>query len=534
MKANKDTINNTAEIAEITNQFISNPLLWGMWYTPHHFRFKSAPYHLQILKAAQVHQFLVIAAPRGSSKSTLLEFLTPLHKIIFRKKRFIVVISNTYKKASTALDNMKKEIKDQPRIKQDYNILITRDAEGDSIFRWGDGFETRVLCKGADQIGSLRGEKFGAYRPDLIILDDVEDDEMVRNSERRIELQELFDQVLMFLGDSMTQIIVIGTILHDDSLLAKLVNKDNYKQFKKLFYQGRTTDKKGNPCSLWEQKWTLGDLKALEQADPVAFAKEIQNDPVSGLMEKFKKEDLRYWTIDNQIAILFGREGEVVSKFALSDCKAGIACDLAWAEKRESDFTAIIPGFLTPNCDLLVDDYICEKGMKPDAIEEILFSMEQRLRAITGSAVPIGFEKAQLEKVIKWLLGQAMRKRNHYLLLKDLMWDADKITRIVTRLQPRYAQHAIYHKRGMGELEHQLLRIPSGTHDDLVDCLQGLVQLLEYPKQKKKVIKDDELFDKLRKFAKDGNKAFKINDNQKFVFGKPHYTELPARVSPLG
>ena len=34
----------------------------------------------------------------------------------------------------------------------------------------------------------------------------------------------------------------------------------------------------------------------------------------------------------------------------------------------------------------------------------------------------------------------------------------------------------------MGDLEHQLERFPYGTHDDLIDALQGLVQLLQFPK----------------------------------------------------
>jgi hypothetical protein len=94
-----------------------------------------------------------------------------------------------------------------------------------------------------------------------------------------------------------------------------------------------------------------------------------------------------------------------------------------------------------------------------------------------------------------------MRVRNKWLLTKDVAWDGDKITRIVTKLQPRYAQHSIYHRRGMGDLESQLLRIPSGAHDDAPDALQIAVSILEYPKQGKKPVVQDNEFEWWRKKA---------------------------------
>ena len=513
---------------ELEQKISNDPLSWGFFYFPHHFRSHSPSFHHKILKEAQKNLLLVIGAPRESSKTTILGFLYPLHCISYKKKRFIVIITSVYTKSCGVLDAMKKEIKDNELFKGDFPISIPRDAEGDSIFRFPDGFEVRVLCKGRDQVGDGRGEKFGAYRPDLIIIDDVEDDKMVTNPERRQELQDLFDQVIMFAGErGLTQIIVIGTILHDDSQLAKLLSSEKYPEFRKLKYQGRNIVK-GEKQSLWESKWTVADLDRMERNDPVSFAKEIQNDPVSGIMTKFRKEDFRYWKIENLGYVLYGAEGEVTARGELDHCKAAIACDLAWEEKRESDYSVILPAFLTHNADLLVDTYFCKKAMKPNEIEEILFTMENRLRSLTNNSVFIGFEKAKLEKVMKWLLKDAMRRRNHYLLFKDLQWDLDKIQRIVTRLQPRYHQHVIYHRSGMGELEHQLLRVPSGTHDDLPDALQGVVQILEYPRQIPKKTQEEDEFEWWR------NRAIEAKNPKKkhYIYGrKGHRFEIPAQVA---
>jgi len=482
--------------------FLENPFAWGMYYFPHHFRGPSPFFHQIIIK----------------------------HAIAFQRKRMIILIQSNLVKACRSLETIKKEFRENPDLRSDHRIEFRKDNESDTIFRHSDGFECEVICAGRDQIGGLRGSKFGAYRPDLVIIDDVEDDEMVRNPERRADLQRVFDDVIMLLGkDETAQVIVIGTMLHDDSMLAKLIDTRQYSEFKKLLFRGRNKDPDGNIRSLWEYKWTVNDLNVMEKDNPVKFAKEIQNDPSSGLMQDINNEDFRYWYIDTDEYVLTDQYARIVSRGSLKTCKAAVACDLAWDDNRQSDFNAIVPGFLTPNADLLIDDYIFEKGVRPDRLEEILFSMDSRLRGITGGPVPFGFEKAKYEKIMQYLLKLAMQKRNKALWFKPLLWDGDKITRIITRLQPRYKQHMIYHKKGMGDLESQLTRIRSAAHDDLADAVQGLVQLLEYPKQEKAPTEKEDNFMWWRKQAI----HFKEKPKEKYVFGnsKPIAGFIGTKVS---
>lgn len=505
---------------ELYLRFKATPLAFGMSFFPQHFPLETPDFHIIILNEAIEERYLAVASPRESAKSTILAFLYPAHCIAFKERRFIVLISNTYKKAAMSLEAIKKELKDNQNFKEYFKIEVTKDAEGDTIFRHTDGFETRFLCKGVEQIGAIRGEKFGAYRPDLIIGDDMEDDELVRNPERRLQLQDEFDEALIPAGDKeRCKFIFIGTILHDNSQMAKLVSKDNYKEFRKLLFKAKILYKDGRVESLWDNKWTIKDLGRLEAEKPSVFAKEYQNDPVSGAQARFHKEDFRYWTFENMRYVLFDDQGRITSQGNIADCKAGIACDLAWEEKRENDFSVIMPGFLTPTSDILIETYICKKGLRPHEMEEILFLMDERLRSLTKGYVPIGFEKAKLEKVMQYLLKEAMRRRNKFLSFVPLVWDGDKITRAETRLEPRYNQHTIYHRRDMGELEHQLIRFPSGTHDDLVDAAQGLVQILQFPKAGKKIVQEDDEFMWWRKKAIEYHHPEKAKKHP-FVFGR--------------
>lgn len=509
-----------------------NPLIWGMVYFKHHFRMHSSPFHQLIMLKAATKRFIAIAAPRGISKTTIVGFVYPFHKICHKQCRFIVYISNTFKQATLLLHTIKQETKENDKLKHDFPLEITKDAEDVTIFRHPDGFETMVVCLGADQMGNIRGRKFGAYRPDLIILDDVENDELVRSPERRLKLQEDFDNAVIPAGDVDTQYLVIGTILHDDSLLAKLVSKDQYKEYDKSVFRGLYRDKKTKEYwSLWSEKMSVEWLLDYWKNKPYTFAREIQNDPSSCGTEDIDKRDFRYWRVENMEALLFDNEGNVTSRFNLSDCKAAVACDLAWEDKQESDYTAIVPAFLTPNSDILVDEYIMKKGVKPDEFEETIFTIERRLKAITGNIVYVGFEKSKLEKVMKWFLKQAMRSRNRFLSLKDLSCSKEKVERIVTVLQPRYSQHTIYHKRGMGDLEMQLIRLRSATHDDLADALAMVVKLLQYPKSIKKHGEEtDDAFMRVRKWHIDNRKS--RSTIGMFGIGAKKYS-VPATVCPI-
>lgn len=491
-----------------------NKIIFGKEYFSHYFRKKSPAFHLQILKESSKNLNIAIQAPRGSAKSTVETFLDTIHGITYKKERFIIIVQNTYAKASASLNNIKFEYRDNEKLKEDYGISMDRkDAEGDTIFSHPDGFSVRVLCKGADQLGSIRGERFGAYRPTLILVDDLEDDEMVRNPERRLELEKQFNEVLNYAGEAgETRIVVIGTILHDDSLMAKLLSKERYKRFKKIFYRARTSGE-----SLWPEKWTIADLKIMEDEDPEGFAKEMQGDPSSGSLETIRRCDFRYWDIIENQALLYDDRGQIISRWNLKDCKAAIANDMAWENKKSSDFAAIVPGLCTPNNDILIDHYINKRGLRPDELETLMFDMSDKYEALTGKRVQIGFEKAKLEKVMIWFLQEAMKRRKKWLWTTNINWGTkDKIERIMMRVANRYAQHSIYHRRGMGELENQLIRLRSVAHDDIADCVGMLPEMLAFAPN---IIKKPQVEDKF-KFLQRQTSMWRERNRQPYIFGR--------------
>ena len=72
----------------------------------------------------------------------------------------------------------------------------------------------------------------GIPDPDLLILDDIENDENVRTPEQRAKLDSWFKKAVSKAGDDYTDIVYIGTLLHYDSLLANTLKNPGYKAIK--------------------------------------------------------------------------------------------------------------------------------------------------------------------------------------------------------------------------------------------------------------------------------------------------------------
>lgn len=102
-----------------------------------------------------------------------------------------------------------------------------------------------------DAVGSgkkLRGRKNRSWRPDLIVLDDIENDENVNTPEQRKKLLNWFNKAVMKAGDTYTDIMYVGTILHYDSLLSNTLKNPEFKSRKY-----RAVISYADNTQLWEQ-----------------------------------------------------------------------------------------------------------------------------------------------------------------------------------------------------------------------------------------------------------------------------------------
>ncbi len=190
---------------------------------PEHFSLPFSKLHQEIFDILDDDsiQLAAIAAPRGFGKTTIVNLAYPAKKILFQEKRFIVTVSCTATKAVMDSENLKRDLLTNPIVTELFGVMKSDTFSKEC---WITGTGVMVFPRGAGQ--QIRGIKYMQYRPDLIICDDLEDPESVNNDETRKKLKEwFFADVCNSIDRSRKdwKIVFIGTILHEDSLLANLV-----------------------------------------------------------------------------------------------------------------------------------------------------------------------------------------------------------------------------------------------------------------------------------------------------------------------
>ena len=202
--------------------------------------------------------------------------------------------------------------------------------KGDKAWRTGV-ILTKTDIK-AEAIGSgkkVRGRRHRNWRPDLIVLDDIENDENVNTPEQRRKLKNWFDKAVSKAGDTYTDIMYIGTILHYDSLLNNVLQNPRYKTKKyraviseavntklwdewesiytnlfnenheedaRTFYEAHEEEMLLGAEVLWEEKLSYYDLMEIKVSEGTAsFNSELQNDPIDPESATFNPEWFDYY-----------------------------------------------------------------------------------------------------------------------------------------------------------------------------------------------------------------------------------------------
>ena len=138
-----------------------------------------------------------IAAPRGEAKSTIVTQLFSLWCIITARKHMIVIVMDTFEQSVEMLEVIKVELTDNPRLRQDYpDIAMQGRVWQVGIILTANNIKIKVAGSGK----KLRGARHGAYRPDLLLLDDLENDDNVRSPEQRDKLVKWLNKAALKLG----------------------------------------------------------------------------------------------------------------------------------------------------------------------------------------------------------------------------------------------------------------------------------------------------------------------------------------------
>lgn len=488
---------------------------FGRAYLPHYFIRKSPHFHEELdeiwsrgvmkgkvpLQEAKVisrmdgsHQ--VVAAPRGHAKSTNFTFKDSLHAILYRYKHYIMILSDSSEQAEGFLDDIKTELEDNGNIIMDFGIL-----KGDKAWR-GSVILTKTDVK-VEAIGSgkkVRGRRHRNWRPDLIVLDDIENDENVNTPDQRKKLSSWFYKAVSKAGDTYTDIMYIGTILHYDSLLSSVLRNPSYKAKKyraviseavdtklweeweriytnlfdenheenaKTFYEAHKTEMLLGTEVLWEEKLSYYKLMEIRVSEgESSFNSEFQNDPVDPENATFNPEWFDYY------------EPELLD-FSSPEFVFIGANDPSLGKNKKSDTSSIINLALSTKTGYMyVADASVEKR-KPDVIIDDVFEMNRRLkRDYRKGFYKFGVETVQFQYFFKDVMAARSAEEGEYLPIEEIQSSVNKVLRIES-LQPVVKNKYLKFNREHKTLLKQMQEFPMGRNDDAPDGLQMAVQLAQ-------------------------------------------------------
>ena len=445
---------------------------------------KSPEFHKEGWKLfTSKNKMVALAAPRGHAKTTGMTVSYGLATLLFRERKFMLLVSDTESQAAMFLGYFKEQLQENKALvelfglKRDEKGIVKfdKETETDIIVEMEDGHKFRVIAKGAEQ--KLRGLIWSGTRPDIILCDDMENDELVMNKDRREKMRKWFYSALLPSVSSKGIVRVVGTILHMDSLLERLMPKlyDRYshQETLKLWSETRRNgwvSVKYRAHSddfehiLWPERWSAKKLRE-ERANytgmgmPDVYSQEYLNLPIDESVAYFKRVDFLDITEDD-------------NKLPL---KYYITADLAISEADRADYSVFVIAGVDEFRRILVKQVIREKLDGREIVDLIL-----DLERIYDPEI-FGIEEMQVSKAIGPFLYEEMSRQNSFPNIFKLKHGGkDKIARGKSIQARMCAKTVKFDKKAdwYSTFEDELTRFPRDVHDDQVDAFAYLGLLL--------------------------------------------------------
>ncbi len=444
-----------------------------------------------------------LAAPRMSAKSTFVSCIYVLWSICYAKEKYIILISDIQDQADKLLKHVKDELESNQFLCESFPEACLREDEARTKVWTKNKIETKngVRVEAYGTFGKVRGQRHKQYRPTLIILDDIENDENTQSPRQMTDLDNWFNNAIL-LGNDRPNIVLVGTIHTYGCLLAKYTQQNQTGWTKKIYksiiqpasnqplwerwkaiYKGEhsygsdESDKAAREffednkkemiqgaVVLWpEQEDYYALMKLIMDTSETYFNREKQNEPIDTSTSIFKWDKIRYW--DDE----FKNEEELRSAYKGS-LTYHLACDPSLG-RPQGDYTAII---------------VLAKHTETKRVFVLVADIEKRppnktIEVIIELAVIYPFKTVMVETVqfqdflADEVRDRAAKREIDLTLVKVLHSGTSKKARIES-LEPGINNGRImFSRKGQGMLIQQLKYFPNWANDDGPDALEMAV-----------------------------------------------------------
>lgn len=491
--------------ALVRGENLPGSLAWALEYLPEYFSDAPAEFHAELMRDLESGARLIArVAPRGHAKSTCAALAYPLWCLCRRQRRNIIIVTHESSLARQFVRDIRGELENNERLRAMYGDLCgaepsaetadappatdappardpdhearakprRRGAAGKTVGsrkrrtrpKWSEEqFTTSTgLTVQAKGVGaSFRGVRVGPQRPDLVICDDIEKDELVESPEGRRKLEHWLRRVVMPALAPDGQLLVLGSLIHYDSLLANLRDRQRFPRWNYKVY--RALEAEPDPDgqyrlkALWPARWPVARLvEERERVGTLAFEQEYQANPIDDSVRVFRPEWLRRY--DPQALDL--RREHLVPLLAVDPATGASG----------GDYCAIWIGCVDDQTGVIYTRrLILERIGIVEQVKRIVAAFEQY------RPVKIGIEAVAYQVALKEILEDYSRRSGAYLPVVGVPALANKRARIEAS--------SLFYENGTfrlppaldPEVEAQFLHFPKARHDDAPDvCAMGI------------------------------------------------------------
>jgi predicted phage terminase large subunit-like protein len=311
---------------------------------------------------------------------------------------------------------------------------------------------------------SIRGMRHNQHRPDLIILDDIEDQDSVKTREGRNKTFDWLTGDIIPAGTNKTRIVAIGNLLHEDCVLKRLEKKIENEELKRMngiYREYPIIDDKGNP--LWPSKYPTPESIEEEHEktlDEIAWQREFMLKIVSSDEQIISMNDIQWYD-----EIPKGKLGCVC-----------IGVDLAISQKASADFPAIVVSYVYNSGEDLrvyVRPYPFHSKV---SIKELLEHLKNIVSTEQMNKVPVKvfMESNGMQDAIVQLA-----KEDSYGII-GVPSITDKASRLRVAAVPMKKKQVFFPEIGCVELIDELTGFGKENHDDLADAFSiSMIKIIE-------------------------------------------------------
>lgn len=440
--------------------------LFFQFYLAHYVKYPTAPFQRELFSLSEREDIrnLFVVAFRGSAKSTIFTMSYPIWAILGeQEKKFVLILCQTQSQAKQHMMNLRRELETNTLLKNDLGPFQEETNEWGASSLVFSKSGARITAVSTEQ--SIRGLRHNQYRPDLIIGDDLENIASTKTREGRDKTYQWLTGEVIPAGDRTTRLIVIGNLLHEDSLLMRLKEDIDRERITGIFksYPLLTGQK-----ILWTGKYpTMDDVEEDRRklANEYAWQREYLLNIVPAEDQAIHREWIQYYDeIPPKVPVYGGYKTH-------TEIRIGI--DLAISKKDTADYTAMVPGLL----------YEAEGGYRVYILPKIInkrISFPETIEVCKVLDKTYADEWNRPMFVIEDVayqraLPEQLKSEGFWNVKTTRPGNQDKRSRLILTANMIKNGKVLFPRHGAEQLIQQIVHFGVEKHDDLADAFANLV-----------------------------------------------------------